>query len=179
MPEVSSGKERERRAPQVERVVFTLMVAAIGGLLGVRLKLPAGALIGAMISVAFVNLAFGYAGQIPNSFRIAAQIVVGGILGLSITRETVASVRGILLPATVLVIAMISLGLIAGFILHRLTGVDLATALFSSSPGGMTEMILASMGFGADTPTVALLQLLRMISIVSIMPLVLRLVLKK
>lgn len=163
----------------MEKIIFTLMLAVAGGLIGLRLKLPAGALLGAMVAVSVANLAFGYVGQIPPNFRTAAQMVVGGILGLSINRETVAALRNMLLPAVVLVVVMIGLSLVAGYILHRVTGMDLPTALFSSSPGGMTEMTLTSMSFGANTPTVALLQLLRMISIVSIMPLVLRFVLRR
>lgn len=179
MPELGLAKQTERKALQVEKIAFTLLLAVIGGSIGLKLKLPAGALLGAMIAVAVANLGFGYVGQIPPNFRTAAQMVVGGILGLSITRQTVASLRTMLLPAVVLVVAMISLSLVAGFILAKVTGMDLTTALFSSSPGGMTEMTLTSMSFGADTPTVALLQLLRMISIVSIMPLILKIVLKK
>ncbi len=163
----------------MDKVIITLVVAFIGGYIGIKLKMPAGALLGAMLAVAIANLGFGFVGQIPKDFRTVAQIVVGGILGLSITRSTVAELRTMLVPAIVLVFSMIGLSLIAGYILHRVTGWDLATAFFSSSPGGMTEMTLTSMSFGADTPKVALLQLMRMLSIVSFMPLVLKIVLRK
>jgi hypothetical protein len=177
--DIGVTKSLERRSPRVDKIAFTLLLAAVGGYVGLKLKLPAGALLGAMIAVAVANLGFGYVGQIPSNFRVAAQMVVGGMLGLSITRETVASLRTMLLPAVILVVVMIGTSLIAGWILARVTGWDLATAFFSSSPGGMTEMTLASMSFGADTATVALLQLMRMLSVVSIMPLVLKILLKK
>ena len=169
----------ERRLPRVERIALTLVVAFIGGYVGIKLRLPAGALLGAMLAVAFANLAIGFAGEIPREFRTVAQIVVGGILGLSITRDTVAGLKSMWLPVVVLVVCMIGLSLLAGYVLSRITGWDPATAFFASSPGGMTEMTLASMSYGADTPTVALLQLVRMIAIVSFMPLILKFVLKK
>lgn len=161
------------------RIALTLLIAAIGGYIGLRLKMPAGALIGGMLAVAIANLGFGFDGAIPANFRTVAQIIVGGILGLSITRQTVAELRTIALPVGVLVVSMLGLSLIAGFILAKVTGWDLATAFFSSSPGGMTEMTLASMSFGADTPKVALLQLVRMISVISFLPLILKWMLKK
>ncbi|MBS3950228.1 MAG: AbrB family transcriptional regulator [Peptococcaceae bacterium] len=161
------------------RIALTLLIAALGGYIGIRLKIPAGALVGAMLAVAVSNLGFGFSGEIPTNFRTIAQIVVGGILGLSITRQTVSELRTIALPVAVLVFSMIGLSLVAGFILAKVTGWDMATAFFSSSPGGMTEMTLASMSFGADTPKVALLQLVRMISVISLMPLILKWMLRK
>lgn len=174
-----TARVAERGMPRVARIALTLLVAAIGGYIGIRLKMPAGALVGAMLAVAISNLGFGFSGVIPTNFRTVAQIVVGGILGLSITRQTVAELRTIALPVAVLVFSMIGLSLVAGFILAKVTGWDMATAFFSSSPGGMTEMTLASMSFGADTPKVALLQLVRMISVISLMPLILKWVLRK
>lgn len=163
----------------MERIAITLVIAFVGGYIGIRLKMPAGALVGALLSVAISNLWLGFSGEIPKEFRTVAQIVVGGILGLSVTRDTVASLRTIAMPVIVLVVSMIGMSLIAGYILARVTGWDMATAFFSSSPGGMTEMTLASMSFGADTPKVALLQLVRMISVITIMPIVLKWVLKR
>ncbi|KAF0194005.1 MAG: membrane protein AbrB duplication [Bacillota bacterium] len=169
----------ERGMPRMARIALTLLIAALGGYIGIRLKIPAGALVGAMLAVAVSNLGFGFSGEIPTNFRTIAQIVVGGILGLSITRQTVSELRTIALPVAVLVFSMIGLSLVAGFILAKVTGWDMATAFFSSSPGGMTEMTLASMSFGADTPKVALLQLVRMISVISLMPLILKWMLRK
>lgn len=169
----------ERGVTRVEKIAITLAIAVIGGYIGIKLKMPAGALLGAMLAVSLANLGFGFEGQIPKDFRTVAQMVVGGILGLSITRGTVAELRTMLVPAMVLVFAMIGMSLVAGYVLARITGWDMATAFFSSSPGGMTEMTLASMSFGADTPKVALLQLMRMLSVVSLMPVVLKLVLRK
>jgi membrane AbrB-like protein len=163
----------------MERIALTLLVAFVGGYVGLKLKLPAGALLGAMIAVSVANLAAGFAGEIPREFRTIAQIVVGGMLGLSITRDTVTGLRSMALPVVVLVVFMIGVSLVAGLMISRLTGWDKATAFFASSPGGMTEMILTSMSYGADTATVALLQLVRMLAIVSFMPLILRFVLKK
>lgn len=161
------------------KVVSTILIASAGGFIGLRLKVPAGALVGAMIAVALANLAGGFSGAIPREFRTVAQIVVGGMLGLSITRATLLEIRAMWLPVVVLIAFLIGMSLLAGVVLSRVTGWDAATAFFGSSPGGMTEMTLTSMSFGADTPKVALLQLVRMLAVVSIMPWIFKIVLKK
>ena len=48
--------------------LVTILVAAIGGFIGRKLKLPAGTIIGAMIAVLLMNIFFDYA-NVPNPAR--------------------------------------------------------------------------------------------------------------
>lgn len=149
------------------------MVAAIGGIIGIKLKIPAGALIGAMISVAIYNIASSKA-AIPSSFKMGAQILVGGMIGLNFTLEAVTGLKKLILPSIVLVIGLTALCLTLGLIISKVTGIDLVTALFSSSPGGLADMVLISDAYGADTTTVALMHLIRLITVVTLMPIAIR-----
>ena len=45
----------------MREIVLTVLIAFLGGYLGIRLKIPAGALIGAMAAVAILNIATGRA----------------------------------------------------------------------------------------------------------------------
>ena len=65
-------------------IISTLLIAAAGGLIGIRLKIPAGALIGAMLAVAAFKIGTGK-GELPITFRLGAQIVVGGMIGLDLS----------------------------------------------------------------------------------------------
>jgi len=158
---------------KMEKIIYTLAIAGVGGYIGLKLKIPAGAMVGAMLAVGTANL-LGFSGQIPGNFRTVAQICIGGIVGLNITRETVAGLKSLALPAAVLAVSMIGFGLLAGYIISRVSNMDIITAFFSSSPGGMTEMTIMAESAGGNAPQVALMQLARMLSIVSFLPLIIK-----
>jgi membrane AbrB-like protein len=67
---------------------------------------------------------------------------------------------------------MIGMGLVLAWLLSRLTGLDIATALFSLTPGGMPEMLAVAQESGADLGVVATLQFLRYNSVVILVPLI-------
>ncbi|MEA4882284.1 MAG: AbrB family transcriptional regulator [Clostridia bacterium] len=155
------------------KLLITLVVAAVGGLVGVRLRIPAGALLGAMIAVGAYNIASTQV-YVPAAVKIVAQILAGAVIGVQINRDTIVGFKDLALPAIILVLGMFFVNLAVGLLIARVSKLDLVTSLFASSPGGITEMTLAAQALGADTPKVALLQSLRLISIISFMPIVLR-----
>lgn len=156
------------------KILITLMVAIVGGVIGVKLKIPAGALVGAMVAVAVYNISTGQ-GNIPKNFRTVAQIVVGGIIGLNFTTEAFFELKKIIVPTIILVIALISFSILLGFLIHKLTGIDLITMLFSCAPGGLADMTLISEAYGADTTKVVAMHLARLITVIAILPAIIKL----
>jgi membrane AbrB-like protein len=161
----------------MERLVITLLIGSAGGLLGYFLRIPAGAMIGAMLAVGIYNC-LGFQSHIPAGFRTAAQILLGCTLGLSITRQTLHDMRLIIGPALIVVFSALLFCFVLGFILHKFFGLDWATAFLGSSPGGMTELSALAMDMGADGPKVAFLQLIRMLSIVVFLPTIIGILVK-
>ena len=159
----------------MEKLCYTLIAAAAGGILGYQLRLPAGALIGSMIGVGIYNISTNQA-YMPHYFRIGAQIVAGAMIGLRINRETIHGFKELIGPALIIIVAVLAVCIIAGLLMHKFTGLDLTTALFASAPGGMTEMSLAADSLGGNTPQVALLQLVRLLSTLIILPFVAKLI---
>lgn len=154
----------------------TLVVGVVGGLIGERLRLPAGALLGAMLAVGAVNLAGAHMVSLPVPFRTVAKLLVGTYLGSLLTIETFRLLRQLALPATLMVVITILAGLVGGFVLTRLAGVDVHTALLGSAPGGSTEMTLVSLSYDeANPPLVAALQIVRIVAVIFTVPLVVRL----
>lgn len=157
----------------MEKIFYTLLIAFIGGIIGIKVKIPAGALVGAMISVAIYNIYTGK-GEIPYNFKLLSQIVVGGMIGLNFTIDSVQQIKKIILPSVILVVGLTVFSLLLGFIIHKISGIDLITALFSSAPGGITDMTLISEAYGADITKVALLHLMRLVTVITIMPLAIK-----
>lgn len=161
----------------MSKIIYTLLIASIGGIIGIKLKLPAGALIGSMAAVAIANI-FGFEGSIPNNFKLVAQIVIGGMLGLGITRSTILEFKTMAIPAVVLLFSILAYGFFSGYLLWRFTELDIVTSLFSCAPGGMTEMTLMGMSLGGEGTQIATLQMLRIIGIVSLYPFLIKFFLK-
>lgn len=147
----------------------TLIIGLIGGLGALRLRIPAGAMIGSMLLVAVYNIITGDA-YFPENLRIITQIATGAFIGSGITRKDVLDLKLVIKPAVLMVASMIVLDLLLGYIMHRVTNLDLITALFACAPGGLVDMSLISNDLGADSSKVALLQLVRLMSVLIILP---------
>jgi hypothetical protein len=153
----------------IGRTMVTLAVGSVGGLLGILAGIPAGAMIGSMLFATGYNILSGKA-FVPPKFRRIAQMTIGALIGSSMNMDDVLNLQDIILPGAILIVMMVVLNMCIGYVMHRLTDLDLPTALFSSVPGGLTEMVLIATDFGADTPKVAVLQLLRLMSVIIFFP---------
>jgi membrane AbrB-like protein len=138
-----------------------------------KLKIPAGAILGSLVSVAVLQVATGYA-AVPVNTKLFTQILAGLFIGKNIVRQDFVILRTIMKPAVVAVTGVITFSLAMGFLLYAFSNYDMVTSLFSSAPGGIIDMTLAADDLGADTAIVSVHQLFRFIGIVALLPAVLR-----
>ncbi len=153
------------------------MAALVGGLIGHYLKFPAGEMVGAMVCVGAMNI-FEAEPQMPKLLNIGAQIIIGGFLGLDITSDVLVELKHYAVPALLVVVILAIFGIVTGFVVNILTGIDLYTSLFGSVPGGMQEMIILSQSYKVNHVAVLTIQTVRRVLIVIIYPLLLILVSK-
>jgi len=145
-------------------IILTAAVGAAGGLIGKAVKIPAGALLGAMLTAAALNV-FGECATFPESFRAPIQILSGTLIGSRITLKEIRGLKSMALPVVVLILGMIFLNLIVGVSIYFISEMDMTTALFSSAPGGLSDMVLISEELGANTAQVAVLHLVRLLTV--------------
>ena len=157
---------------------LTLFFAFAFGTLGFRLKIPAGAMVGAVMGTVLVNLLFERAFFYAD-LRVAIQLVSGAMIGSRIGKKDFLSLKTIVLPTFFLLGGMMIFNLAFGILMHRLGGLDVATALFSSAPGGMADMALISAELGAETAYVGILQMFRILVIILSMPPLFKKILQK
>lgn len=150
-------------------LILTIIVGFIGGITALKLKVPAGAMVGSMILVAAFNIATGRV-FMPQDVKVVTQIAAGAFIGAGISRKDVLDLRFIIKPAVLMVISMIVLNLLMGYTMYKTTGVDLVTCLFASAPAGIVDMSLISSDMGADTSKVAILQMVRLLIVFIILP---------
>ena len=154
-------------------LLATLAIAAVGGLVFLRLKVPAGAMLGAMIFVAVYNVFTG-AAFFPREAQVYIRIFAGAIIGSRMKKSDVVQLKAIIFPAVLLVFGMLALNLSLGYGIHRATGLNLPTALLGSAPGGVQDMSLVAADLNADAAQVALLQTVRVLAVLGVLPTFLR-----
>lgn len=160
--------------PLVARWGLAIAVAAIGGWLGVRLNLPAGALVGAML----VGLVPGLLGIGPLGwppFVLAgAYLLLGSRVGSRFDRAIMRRLWTLLpfVLGFIVALSLVCAGI--GWALARVTGLDLLTALLATSPGGIDAATIAALDTGANVTMVASIQMARLLLMVLVGPLIVR-----
>lgn len=144
----------------------TLVVAAVGGWIGHRFRIPSGALLVPMVLGALVQAGAGVPLQLPHALLTVTYAVIGWSIGLRFTREVLShALRAVpqMLLSTGLMIALCSL---SAWVLVTLLPTDPLTAFLATSPGGLDSVVVIALGSGVDLPLVLALQTLRLFVVV-------------
>lgn len=160
------------------KLLITFGIGFAGGYLGLKRKIPAGAMIGAMLAVAVFNIFTGCA-LFPTSAKIFTQIISGIFVGCKITRSELSAFHSLIKPAILNMSMIILACVLMGLFLYKVSDYNLATCLFATAPGSLTDMAIISIDMGADTSVVSVLQTVRLMTIVGIFPLIFGIILKK
>lgn len=147
-----------------------LALGLAGALAADWLGIPAGLLIGAMLAVACAKLAGINLGKVPLLYDEGGKILLGTAIGATFNRRVLLQLGALLPSAIVATLAMIAIGLFLGWLLAQITHLDIATGLFSLTPGGIAEMVAVAQEIGASATVVATLQFVRLSSVVILAP---------
>ncbi|MGH8905880.1 MAG: AbrB family transcriptional regulator [Egibacteraceae bacterium] len=158
------------------RLIGTAVVALAGAWLFERLKIPAGAMIGATVAVAALNLS-GRVGvvDLPEPAQFLTFTALGWMIGVSFTPQTVAVLRTAAVPVLLIVGMLIGAGALLAWGLSAWAGIDSATAFLAAAPGGLSQMVAVSAAIGADSPLVATVHTVRLVAVLLVSPLAIRL----
>lgn len=150
-------------------IIVTLFIALIGSFLALKIRVPAGAIIGAIISVAFVSIAFGFA-EMPSGIKFVTQTIAGAYIGSGLTRESLREIKDLALSACILIVSLMLTNILLGFILYYTSTLDLCTSLFAVVPGGIAEMSVIADDMGANTAIVSVFQVARLVGTLCTFP---------
>lgn len=164
--EALGPREIEATGSVVTNGAFTVAAALLGAWAGMRLRLPAGALIGPLLLGALASVAAPFQGLTPPEvLRETAFIVIGLQVGLRMDRATVRR-AGRLLPP----IVAVTLALLLGWALTQVTHINLLTTYLATTPGGINAVMVVAFASGANTTLVFAVQTLRLFLMVLIAP---------
>ena len=153
------------------QLLLVLVVAAVLGELAEAASVPAGVFVGAMVGAAAVRLATGAAPALPRALDDGAFVVLGASVGLLVTRETLASLRSVVLPAVLAGLLIILAGLGITFLLRAL-GIAPPGDVLATSPGALSNVAAVARREGTGAVEVSLFHLVRLVMVILSLPFV-------
>ncbi|MBB4229007.1 AbrB family transcriptional regulator [Rhizobium mongolense] len=126
--------------------------------------LPASLLVGPMIAAIFLALVIGK-GQmrVPYWPLQFGQALVGLMMARAITPDILATMAKDAPLFMLVIVSVIAIAGVLGYLLTRLQVLPGTTAVWGSSPGGASAMVIMSEAYGADARLVAFMQYLRVV----------------
>ena len=153
-----------------------LGLGLLGGLLGAKLKIPAGALIGAMLTIIFFKMFMRVHWEIPRSLTFALQVFLGIMVGASFQPELVQTMKKIALPVIISCVVLVGTGVILAVVFTRLGMLDIGTAYLGTSPGAMSALVVLALESEAQPMLVVCFHFMRLVFVILTAPLIFRLV---
>ena len=154
-------------------LLITLLISIIGWQIMRILRVPAAALLGPMLFIGAAEIMGLPISTLPNIVLLAVQLTLGLFVGIRIDREKVNFLKqGMLIPSLLVIGWTIVFTLAPILLLTYTTNLDLATILFGATPGGMAEMSIIAMNYNADIAVVSLLQFMRLVMVLILVPLI-------
>ena len=159
----------------VWQTALMLCFGALGGTLATYAHLPMPWMLGGLFSSALVVLLWeprileDY--SFPMQFRTGFVALIGVMIGTQVTAELVALAGKLpwTMAGLVVFVVLAHFGNMAIF--RYLGGYDRATAFYSGTPGGLMESIVMGEGAGADIRILTAQQFLRIIVVITLLPL--------
>ncbi|MDI9405308.1 MAG: AbrB family transcriptional regulator [Chitinophagaceae bacterium] len=158
-------------------LLLPVLAGTVGGLLALRTGIPAAPLAGALLAAGLVSLTGNLEpASWPTGTRTALEIGIGTVIGTGITAAALNDLRQLWRPALLITLTLVITGLVVALICSRLLGLDPVVALLGAAPGGISGMSLVGAEFGVGA-SVAALHAIRLITVLIVLPLLVRLVL--
>jgi membrane AbrB-like protein len=146
------------------------LAAFLGALLFTALKVPTGAMIGAMLACGLFSICIGKTYRYDMNLRYMAQIGLGLVMGQRVSGNTFVLLETLLVPVLISTTVMLTGCLTMAFLLHRASGWDLVSCLLCSAPAGISQITSFADEVGADAFTVSVFHSVRIICIVCLYP---------
>lgn len=154
-------------------MTFLLIVlcGTAGGLLFHWLHVPGGPMLGAVLAVLAGKLLGQLMTDTPTLFQLVAQISIGILVGNMLTTTTLLEIRsmaGLMFAATGLLLVA---GCAGAWAISSMTGMDAASAVLATSPGGLQAVMGLATDMGQTAPTIMAFHIVRLYTVVILAPL--------
>lgn len=148
--------------------------AVIGYFLGRTLRLPGGQILGPLLVSAVAYLSGLVHGGPPANLIAVAQVVIGSAIGARFVGLNLSATARPIFLALCSALVMLAMAGAFATVLAPWLGLPMHALLLALSPGGLAEMSLIALALNVDTAFIATMHLVRILLIVTMAPIVFR-----
>lgn len=168
-------KRNTTSSKDVKDVISTIVVATIFGIVGKILGIPSGTLVFSMVSVIVLKLVRGRA-FLPRWIKRIAQVLSGTYIGSGIVYNDVLEIKYLAGPALVLILGYSFMCIFVGIFIHKKFNMSIKDAMLACTPAGASDMALIAADIGVESADLIVIQVIRMIIVISVFPQIVRLI---
>lgn len=158
--------------------VLVLLIGSIGGFLCSLTGFSVGWMIGTMLILGYISLncpslivqILPQRGILPH-WKQVGQIILAIQIGEQMTFSVVHVFQSSWFLISIMLLFSLLFSILLGLLLWRFSESNLLTSLYASTPGGVSNMPSVAQEVGANPVTVSLIQTMRIVLVVSIIPL--------
>ena len=155
-------------------LIYYLIAGGLFGALALKTGIPAAPLAGALLGASILSISGKFEAAIwPNGTRTFLEIGIGTVIGTSLTKNSLTDLQTLWRPAILITFTLVITGLAIGLWVSRLLNVDVITSILGAAPGGISGMSLVGSEYGVGA-AVATLHAVRLITVLLILPLVVK-----
>lgn len=155
------------------KILETFGIAIIGALLFHWIHIPLAWLLGPITTVMLWQMLTRRRLSTPFSFRQAASVMLGYMLGTSFTRDTAWEIVRQLPLMALTTVSLVLVSLFMGNYVAKKSGIHAASGVFGSVPGGLSQMVVISEEIEeVDAAIVTFMQTIRLLAVIFIIPFV-------
>lgn len=152
-----------------------IFIGFIGSIIFYILKVPSNFIIGSLVAVIIFNIIKKdtlHIAPLPKKLNDLAQMIMGGIIGLSFTQDSLTEIGQLFFPILGITSLIIGGSVLIAWLISKIYKIDFLTSLMASIPGGLLPMIIMAEELKADVVVVSTLQIVRLLTAVLIIPMV-------
>lgn len=143
--------------------------AVLGGVIGLVSGIPAGGIVGALVGSAAFELITGRSVPLAR-FRIGVQALGGVVIGLDVSSSLLGELGRLAAAGAIIIPVQMLFWLVASWLLVKLSGYGLSTSALASTPGGISGVIPVAEETDADAVVVTFMHLVRLSTVVVVVP---------
>lgn len=162
--------------PLTVNLPLTLLLTAAAGWLGLRLRIPSGAMLLPMLAGALAQGGEWVLLELPEWLLVLAYTALGWTVGLQFNREIFMLALKTLPQIITAIVGLITLCALMALALTHLLPLDFLTAYLATSPGGLDTVAIIAVGTRADMSFIMAMQTLRLFTILLTGPAIARLI---
>lgn len=151
-----------------------IALGTIGGLVGARLKIPAGSLIITMLTIIAFKLITKLQWEMPKGFNLFLQIALGIMVGSSFHPAMLPVLKKLFFPVLTSTVTLVGVGLLLAIVFTRMHILDAPAAYLGTSPGAMSALVVLAFDSGASATLVVCFHFFRVVFVILTAPLMLK-----